>query len=305
MATDDAYGKAVRSVRRVLPGQGPGRVLSAVDRLEHDTRLDAAAAPLRDWIGKLPLGGARDALHGRWLGHPLHPLMVQLPVGAWLSAAALDVLPGHRRGARALVALGLAGAGPAAVAGWVDWAELRPRQQRVGLVHAVGNVAAVGLYAGSFAARCAGRHGLGRALGFAGLTAVGASGALGGHLAYRQSAGANHAEGLAARAGGDWHDLGELGDFPVGEAVLRRAGEVAVVVVRESEETVRVLVEQCSHLGGPLSQGEVVDGCLQCPWHGSRFRLEDGWNVQGPATAPQPAFETRIEDGRVQARLRD
>jgi nitrite reductase/ring-hydroxylating ferredoxin subunit len=56
-------------------------------------------------------------------------------------------------------------------------------------------------------------------------------------------------------------------------------------------------------MAGPLSQGEVVDGCVRCPWHGSTFRLADGWNVRGPATSPQPAFETRLVDGRVEARL--
>ncbi|MCX2970189.1 MULTISPECIES: Rieske 2Fe-2S domain-containing protein [Streptomyces] len=300
---------ARRAARRVLPSaDGPGRVMSAVDRLERATELDGASAKLRTWVKKAPLGRARDALHGRWLGHPVHPLMVQLPIGAWLSAAALDVLPGQRRGAGALVALGLAGAGPAAVAGWADWAELRPPQQRVGLVHAVCNIGAVALYAGSLGARGVGRHGLGRLLGFAGLTVVGAGGALGGHLAYRQAVGANHAEGLAARVPSGWQPVGELADFPPGEVVRRTVGEVPVMVVREDREgtpTVRALVEQCSHLGGPLAQGEIADGCVRCPWHGSTFRLSDGWNVQGPATAPQPAFEARIVEGRVHLRLRD
>ncbi|MDX3772479.1 MULTISPECIES: Rieske (2Fe-2S) protein, partial [unclassified Streptomyces] len=59
----------------------------------------------------------------------------------------------------------------------------------------------------------------------------------------------------------------------------------------------------CSHMGGPLSQGAIEDGCVRCPWHGSVFRLQDGWNVRGPATAAQPVFETRITGGHVEARL--
>jgi nitrite reductase/ring-hydroxylating ferredoxin subunit len=74
-------------------------------------------------------------------------------------------------------------------------------------------------------------------------------------------------------------------------------------VVRETGGTVHALAERCSHLSGPLSEGTVADGCVQCPWHGSVFRLSDGWNVRGPATAPQPAFETRIVDGHVDVRL--
>jgi nitrite reductase/ring-hydroxylating ferredoxin subunit len=76
------------------------------------------------------------------------------------------------------------------------------------------------------------------------------------------------------------------------------------VVVREIGGTVHALAERCSHLAGPLSEGTVADGCVRCPWHGSVFRLSDGWNVRGPATAPQPAFDTRIVDGHVEIRLR-
>ncbi|WP_340556018.1 Rieske 2Fe-2S domain-containing protein [Streptomyces sp. GSL17-111] len=297
---------AARRVLDAMPSRdGPGRVMTAVDKVERASALDSTAARLRSWVKGVPLGRARDVLHGRWLGHPVHPMLVQLPVGAWMSAAALDLLPGERRGAGALVGLGLTGAVPAAVAGWVDWAELRPGQQRVGLVHAASTAGAIWLYSGSLAARIAGRHGLGRALGFAGLALVSAGGALGGHLAYRQAVGANHAEGLAARIGSRWHDVGPLADFPVDEPVRRGVDGVPVVVVRRADDRVYALVEQCSHLGGPLSQGHLTDGCLKCPWHGSVFRLSDGWNVHGPATAAQPAFETRVLDGSVRLRLRD
>jgi nitrite reductase/ring-hydroxylating ferredoxin subunit/uncharacterized membrane protein len=254
-------------------------------------------------VRALPLGGARDALHGRWLGHPVHPLLVQLPIGAWTSAAALDLLPGERRSASALVALGLATAGPAAVAGLVDWAELHPEQERVGVVHAAANLGAVALYGASLAARLRGRHRAGRALGFAGLAAIGVGGALGGHLAYRQAAGANHAEHVPHVVAGGWHPLGEVADFPVGQPVRADVDGVPVVAVRDAGGTVRALADQCSHLGGPLSGGEVADNCVRCPWHGSTFRLTDGHNVRGPATAPQPAFDTRVVDGRVEARL--
>jgi nitrite reductase/ring-hydroxylating ferredoxin subunit len=296
----------VRAAERVLPSPaGPGRVLSGMDRLEHATALDGLVRSVRRAVRAAPLGRrGRDVLHGRWLGHPLHPLMVQVPVGTWLSAAVLDVLPGRPRGARALIAVGLAAAAPAAVAGWVDWAELQRRQMRVGLVHAAANVTAVGLYAGSFAARTRGRGALGRLLGFTGLAAVGLGGAIGGHLAYRQASGVNHAEAVPDRVEPGWHEVGAADDFPVGRAVRRHVGEVAVLVVRESAGTVRVLADACSHMGGPLSEGEVAGGCVRCPWHGSVFRLSDGWNVGGPATAPQPVFETRVTGGRVEARLR-
>jgi nitrite reductase/ring-hydroxylating ferredoxin subunit/uncharacterized membrane protein len=293
------------TVRRLLPSaDGPGRVLRGVDRLERWSGADALIGAVRAAVRAAPLGSARDVLHGRWLGHPVHPLMVQLPIGTWLSAAVLDVLPGHRRAAQVLIGAGLATAGPAAVTGWTDWAELPKEQQRVGLVHAAGNVTAVALYTASFLARRRGRVWRGKALGLAGLTAVGVGGALGGHLAYRQAAGANHAEEVPHWVEPGWHPVGDVADLPVGRAVRRHVGEVAVMVVREAGGAVHVLADRCSHMAGPLSEGEILDGCVRCPWHGSVFRLADGWNVRGPATAPQPAFDTRIVDGRLEVRLR-
>ncbi|URM92556.1 Rieske (2Fe-2S) protein [Streptomyces sp. MRC013] len=297
--------RAARAARRLLPStEGPGRVLRGVDRLERWSGADRLIGGVRAAVRALPLGAGRDALHGRWLGHPVHPLLVQVPIGTWLSAALLDVLPGRRRGARTLVATGLAAAGPAALAGWVDWAELPREQQRVGLVHAAANVTAVALYTASYTARRRGCVRRGKALGFAGLTAVFAGGALGGHLAYRQASGANHAEHVPHLVEPGWHAVGDVGEFPVGHAVRRRVGEVAVMVVREEGGAFHVLADRCSHMAGPLSEGEIADGCVRCPWHGSVFRLADGWNVRGPATAPQPSFDSRVVGERLEVRLR-
>ncbi|MGK5532514.1 Rieske 2Fe-2S domain-containing protein [Streptomyces sp. URMC 129] len=291
------------TLRTLLPEPGrPGRVLTAVDRLEGTRWADPLMGPLRGAVRTLP-EGARDVLHGTWLGHPVHPLMVQVPIGTWMSAAVLDLLPGRRRSAGALVALGLTAALPAALAGLTDWAELRKPQKRVGLAHAATNTAAVALYAASLSARLRGRRLAGRALGFAGLATVGAGGALGGHLAYRQAAGANHTDVVPAAMEPGWHPLGRLDAFPVGVLVRHMLGEIPVVVYREPGGTIRVLADRCAHMGGPLSDGSVVDGCVRCPWHGSTFRLSDGWNVHGPATAPQPAFECRVTEGHVEARL--
>ncbi|MFJ3925543.1 Rieske 2Fe-2S domain-containing protein [Streptomyces sp. NPDC090022] len=285
-------------------GTGPGPLLTAVARIEHAPQADALIDMVRKAVRAVPLGPVRDVLHGRPFGHPAHPALVQVPIGTWLSAALLDLLPGQRRAAHVLVGAGLAAAAPAAAAGWADWAELPPEQARTGLVHALANTAGVVLYAGSFLARARGRTARGKALGLAGLAVVGAGGALGGHLAFRQAAGANHAEDVDHRVGAGWHPVGLVSDFPVGRVVRATVDGVDVAVVRESGGTVRVLAERCSHMGGPLAEGELVDGCLRCPWHGSLFRLSDGWNVEGPATAPQPAFDTRVTDGHVEARLR-
>ncbi|MEU9579834.1 Rieske 2Fe-2S domain-containing protein [Streptomyces chilikensis] len=283
------------------------RTLWLLDRLERDPRADALIETIRERVRALPLGSGRDALHGRWLGHPVHPLMVQLPIGSWLSAAVLDLSPGHAREARLLVGVGLAAAAPAALAGAVDWADLHRQQQRVGLVHAMTNAVGIGLYAASFACRRKGDEDgstAGRVLGFLGMTAVGIGGMLGGHLAYRQASGANHAEEVPHLVTEGWHRVGPVADFPAGRPVRRMVDDVPVLVVRETGGTVHALADRCSHLAGPLSEGTVADGCVECPWHGSVFRLSDGWNVRGPATAPQPAFDTRVVDGHVEVALR-
>ncbi|MEZ3180904.1 Rieske (2Fe-2S) protein [Streptomyces pimonensis] len=284
---------------------GQNRMLWLLDALERDPRADAAIDKLGRSVRALPLGRARDGLHGRWLGHPVHPLMVQVPIGSWMSAAVLDLYPGRSREAGLLVGVGLAAAGPAALAGVVDWAELHRQQKRVGLVHAMANTAAVGLYGASLLCRLTGRAGAGRTYGFLGLTAVGLGGMLGGHLSYRQASGANHAEAVPHVVGKGWHRIGTVDEFPAGQPVRRIVDDVPVLVVREPGGAFHALAERCSHLAGPLSEGTVADGCVRCPWHGSVFRLSDGWNVRGPATAPQPAFDTRVIDGRVEVRLRE
>ncbi|MFD5714940.1 Rieske 2Fe-2S domain-containing protein [Streptomyces pharetrae] len=280
------------------------RALRLLDRLERDPRGDRLIDAMRSGVQSLPLGRGRDALHGRWLGHPVHPLLVQVPIGSWLSAAVLDLRPGRSREAGLLIGVGVAAAVPAALAGAVDWAELHRRQARVGLVHALTNAASVGLYAASLICRAKGRRNAGRTLGFLGLTAVGLGGALGGHLAYRQAAGANHAEEVPQVVREGWHRIGAVDEFPAGEPVRRSVDDVPILVVNEDGEAVHVLAERCSHLAGPLAEGTIADGCVECPWHGSVFRLSDGLNVRGPATAPQPAFDSRIVDGHIEVRLR-
>ncbi|GAA0673075.1 hypothetical protein GCM10010193_27160 [Kitasatospora atroaurantiaca] len=266
-------------------------------------QLDGASDAVQRAVRALPLRPpARDLLHGRQLGHPLHPALVLVPAGCWLAAGLLDLTGGDARAARRLIGIGLLGAGPAALAGWVDWADLTPPQRRTGLVHALSNTSAVLLYSGSLLARTGGREVRGRALGLAGLLAVSGGAALGGHLAYRHAVGVNHAEAVPRLVPAGWHSLGPVDDFPPGETTRRMVGEVPVLVVR-TESGCRVLADRCNHLSGSLSEGTLVDGCVRCPLHGSTFRLKDGAVVRGPATAPQPAFETRVTSGALEVRL--
>ncbi len=274
--------------------------------IEDASPLDRVINPLRTAVKAVLRGQrVRNLLHGVWLGHPLHPAMVLAPVGSLMSVSVLDAVGADDRGARALIRTGLLTAIPTAAAGLADWSEMHEQQQRVGLVHAASNVTGLGLYAASLAARNRGDRTTGAVLALMGLGALGLGGYLGGHLTYRQAGGANHAEDVPHRISAGWHDLCAVDDLEAdGDPTVRMLGDVSLLVVRRGRE-IDVLADRCSHLGGPLHEGEVsADAtCITCPWHGSTFRLADGAVVNGPATAPQHAFDVRVEDGRVKVRL--
>jgi nitrite reductase/ring-hydroxylating ferredoxin subunit/uncharacterized membrane protein len=291
-------------------------VTQIVDRTAGVRALDPVASKLGAIVGRVPVA-VRDLLHGVWLGHPLHPVLAQVPVGTWLSASVLDAVAvltpddgsraGVERSAEALLAAGLAAVPAAAAAGAADWSALHREQQRVGLVHASANVVAATLLAASLVQRRRGRQAHGRLLGLLGVSAASAGAAIGGHLSYRWAAGANHAEEIPYTTPEEWTELGRLGEFEQRTPALRTIGETPVVVVARGS-TVSVFADACSHLAGPLSQGRVVEernrDCIVCPWHGSTFSLDDGSVVHGPATAPQPSFEVEVRDGVVRARVR-
>ncbi|MBY8872055.1 Rieske 2Fe-2S domain-containing protein [Micromonospora sp. PLK6-60] len=276
-------------------------------KLEQDGRLDRIGDRLQRRVQSTLRGQRiRDLLHGVPLGHPLHPAMVQVPVGAWISAAVLDLLPGQRRAATTLVALGTASAVPAAVAGLNDWAALSRDQRRVGLVHAAANAIGLTLYAGSLAARLNGRHGAGRALAYLGLSAASAGAYIGGHLAYKQGAQVSQSVSELHRMGDQWQPVADLSSLPQRELVTREVDDVSVILYRHGDE-VTVMLERCPHQSGPLGEGEVreIDGhaCVVCPWHGSAFRLNGGEVVHGPSGTDQQILPTRVVDGVLQTRL--
>ncbi len=273
-------------------------------RIERWSALDRAADPLATAVARAARPGpVRDLLSGAVLGHPLHPLLTDVPIGAWTMAGLLDLVGGRAAAPAAdvLVATGVAAAVPTAATGLHDWSDTRGAPRRVGLVHAAANSAALGLYTASLLARLRGRRTAGKALGLAGLGALTAGGYLGGHLSYVEGVGVNR---TAWRRGpARWTDVAAAGELPEGEPRRVVAGRVSLVLVREGER-IHALDSVCSHMGGPLDEGEVAGGCVRCPWHGSVFRLADGSVVHGPATSPQPAYETRVEQDRVQVRAR-
>ncbi|MBA2551848.1 MAG: Rieske (2Fe-2S) protein [Nocardioidaceae bacterium] len=276
-------------------------------RLEEAERLDPATDKVGRLVAKvLPPGPVKDALHGRWLGHQLHPLLVALPIGMWSGATLLDLTAGRdgHRAAQRLVGAGVLLVAPTAAAGWADWSELGAfqRPKRVGLVHAAANTLAATVYAASWLARRRGDHARGRTLALLGAAGLGIGGYLGAHLAYSQGVGVdrNADEQKEPR---EWTDAAARADVPEdGPLRVEVAGQQVVLVGVSGQ--LHAMGATCSHYGGPLEQGSIEGECLVCPWHGSHFRLIDGSVARGPATAPQLSYDVRVVSDRVQLKVR-
>jgi nitrite reductase/ring-hydroxylating ferredoxin subunit/uncharacterized membrane protein len=291
----------------VTPGPSgqpaPGRLATilarVLDRVERAGPLDVAVGPVRT-LGERAVGtgSLRDLLSGTELGHPAHPMLVDLPIGFWTSAMALDFTgTGQRPAARRLVGLGVLSALPAVAAGVSDWTDTDGAEARVGLVHATSNLTALACYSVSWWKRRQGGN-AGQVWALAGATAATLGGWLGGHLAYSLGVGVDtNAFGTGPT---QWAPVvGELaGDRSLGRVV---ADGVPIVVVRTGWG-VHALADRCSHRGGPLSEGHRDGECITCPWHGSQFDLASGIAARGPATARQPVYETRVTDQGLEVR---
>ncbi|HEX3466716.1 MAG TPA: Rieske 2Fe-2S domain-containing protein [Candidatus Elarobacter sp.] len=262
--------------------------------------LDAAADALAGAVNEAYAAGGergrqlKDLLNGTWLGHPLHPALTDVPVGAWTAALALDLLC-ERRGAKIAIGVGLLGAVGAALSGLSDWVDTFGRRRQLGVAHATINGTATLLYATSFFMR-------GRADGPAiGLSALGyglvALGALyGGVMSLDWQVGVNHAHAEDPPA--DELDVAALSEIPDGGMKRVEPNGYPVLLVRRGND-VYALGALCAHAGGPLDEGALDGEILRCPWHGSEFCVRDGSVVRGPAAFPPPAFKVRISGDRV------
>jgi nitrite reductase/ring-hydroxylating ferredoxin subunit/uncharacterized membrane protein len=280
-----------------------------VDAIGSRKSLDGTAKPLSNAVMKaVPAGPVKDTLSGTWLGHPLHPVLTDVTIGAFLSSSMLDVLGDERHEAAAdrLIGLGLLSVVPTAVTGIADWADTVGSTRRVGLVHGLGNVAVAGLFGLSWVARKSGARGLGKLLSMAGLGLATGTAYLGGHLSFAKGVGVDQT--VFQRRPSDWKDAVDEADLEQGKPTRAQVGEVRVLLFRDGER-ILAIDDTCSHRGCNLTGGKVDadrDGrpTIRCTCHGSTFRLDDGSLVQGPATAPQPAYEARIEGEKVQVRQR-
>jgi len=279
----------------------------AAEQIGSVTALDRVATPLAAFVKRVvpPRSSRKDVLSGTWLGHPLHPLLTDIPIGSFTSATLLDLIggAGAERAANRLVGVGIVASVATVAAGAADWSDTYGEDMRTGVVHGVANVIGVGLYTASALARSRGRRVAATSLGLAGMTVMSAAGYLGGYLGYSRGIGVNNA--FLQHPPSEWTSV--LDDAALADGATTRvdSGDATVLLHRGGGK-ILAIGSRCSHAGGPLEEGEINerDCTVTCPWHQSVFQLDTGDVVHGPANVPQVAYDTRVVDGRIEVRAR-
>jgi nitrite reductase/ring-hydroxylating ferredoxin subunit/uncharacterized membrane protein len=275
-----------------------------VGPLEEQPWLDQAA----DYVMELakPLlempqaGKVMDFLHGRWLGHALHPVLTDAPIGLWAGSLLLDMVGAHKS-AGVLSAAGSASGVGAAVTGLADWSDSVGRDRRLGILHGLLNVGGLSLQVLSLSARLRRRKRSALMLSAAGFTVSSAAAYLGGELVFDRGYMVNHDAWISGPE--QWTPVCAADEVPQGQMKAAEVSGRTILLYRE-KGAVHAVEATCSHAGGPLQEGEVSDGVVTCPWHGSQFRLADGSVCRGPATFPVPRLETRVRSGQLEVRGR-
>jgi nitrite reductase/ring-hydroxylating ferredoxin subunit/uncharacterized membrane protein len=257
------------------------------------------------WLGALfrPLRPLKDFLNGRWLGHPLHAVLTDVPIGCFTLVLIFDIVD-QRTASDVSLAFGLLAMAGAAVAGLADYTDTDDHPLMVATVHATIMVVSLLVLLVSLVLRLGVAAGDSRALPITldvvGYLLITAGAYVGGEVAYTLGNMVNR-HGWRFFGAAKWQAL-DVTEIPEGKPVRAKAGTQVLVLVR-SGETIHALHDQCAHAGGPLSQGTIVDDCIQCPYHGSRFELATGFRRVGPTVYDQPRFEVRRTDaGGYEAR---
>lgn len=252
----------------------------------------------------------KSLLNGTWFGHPLHPVMTDVPIAAWLLAVIFDIIwliaPARNGwaalGAFVAVIVGLLGALGAIATGLTDWSDTYGSERRIGLDHAFFNACATILYLISFILRLIAGPGDGVAaaiLGFVGLACVIYAGYLGGEMVFTKGTGVNHTAWEVA--GEDYEAVLPLESVEENRLYRVTASGVSVVLLRQGKQFC-ALSATCPHAGGPLDEGTLTGDIVECPWHGSRFHMCDGRVLTGPATVNAPRYDVRVRNGQVEVR---
>ena len=251
------------------------------------------------WLFHL-MPAVRDLLNGRWLGHPLHAVLTDAPIGILFLVIVFDIFSMPEAALVALV-LGILAMLAAALAGFADYADTDGRARDRATLHSTIMIIGLLVYVVSFVLRT-GRGDvppLAVATSILGFLILAAGAYVGGDVVYMLG---NMVSRHAFRgAGAKWialepAEVGENGQIPEGRPIKAKLGINQLVLVRQGE-TILALHDTCAHAGGPLNEGKVVDGQIECPWHYSRYRLENGHVTQGPSVYDQPAYEVRAKDG--------
>jgi nitrite reductase/ring-hydroxylating ferredoxin subunit/uncharacterized membrane protein len=249
-----------------------------------------------------PVPLLKDFLNGVWLGHPLHPAITDIPIGAFLVALVFD-LSGARGAATVAIGVGVVFMILAAVAGYADYIDLEGKGRRFGTVHSSLMLVAAVLYLVSLGMRLGWFGASGGAaevwLAVIGFAIVITSSYAGGELVYNMG---NQVDRHAWRGGGAKWTPVDVGEMPEDKPVQAKAGGQTLVIVRQGS-TYHALHDVCAHQGCDLSNGgKIVGDAIECECHGSRYRLRDGRVVRGPAVFDQPHYEIRESAGKLEAR---
>ena len=281
-----------------------------IDVIGNQKWLESAADPISKAVRNAFPGETgktiKNALHGTWFGHPLHPALVAIPLGAWTVAAILDSmesLSGRKElgaGADAAVAIGIAGALGSAITGATDWSETDGRGKTIGLLHGLLNLTATALYTTSLFMRRKQRSNA-VALSMLGFAISSAAGYLGGHLVFGEQIGVDHTATPHASEPERFHVAIAADELKANKPTRVTVDENDIVLVKRGED-IFALSATCPHLGGPLDEGKIVGDAIECPWHGSQLALEDGHVVNGPTTFPARCYEVRVRAGNVEVR---
>jgi nitrite reductase/ring-hydroxylating ferredoxin subunit/uncharacterized membrane protein len=307
-AAGQPAGPAISSAAAATPWVAwHGDLAAWVDRLgwlrTTSDWLTGVLGPVRERHQDNPV---LELLHGgRWVGHPLHPALSDLPIGLWAGVMVLDATdrdPAPRRGMDAagmLSAAGIVAAGATALTGLSDWTVSNEEDRRAGLLHGLLNTVALGLQGASLGTRVAGHRGTARALGAAGFTVTAAAGYLGGHLVFTK--GVMVSRVAWATGPRRWTRALQEAELPDDSPTAVQAEGRQIMLYRHRGR-LYAIDNICSHTGGLLSRGPVADLTVTCPLHGSRFSLADGCVSRGPASQPQPVLPTRIRNGWIEVR---
>ncbi len=262
-------------------------------------------------VGGPPVRWLKNLSHGVWFGHPMHPAVTDIPIGAWVGTLILDIIWLIERNSapdtaktlalasNILVIIGLVGALLSVLSGTIDWNDTYGKERRVGITHGIVNTVATLLYVLALVFRLTDHPFRGFLVSTVGLVILLLGAYLGGELVFGKGTQVNHTAWQEMPE--DFVEVAEETTIEEGKMQRVQANGTPVLLVR-LKGTIYAIAATCTHAGGPLDEGSLDGDIVSCPWHGSRFCVRNGEARGGPATFPQTRFEVRVRAGKVEVR---